>query len=129
MDPINFRTNRGIHFGKVSDEIRTKKSENASSGTDIIKIPLTKNNGAKYVSDVNRLQVVNQNPWVRVTLEPDNLMLELAGVTKGRRFAYLNQIVADGLKDLAKNIEDIGTESNVESFKNSLEMKILGNLA
>lgn len=127
MDPINFRTNRGIHFGKVSDEIRTKKSENASSGTDIIKILLTENNGAKHVSDVNRLQVVYQN--LLVPLEPDNLMLELAGVTKGRRFAYLNQIVADGLKDLAKNIEDIGTESNVESFKNSLEMKILGNLA
>lgn len=128
MDPINFRTNRGIHFGKVSDEIRTKKSENASSGTDIIKILLTENNGAKYVSDVNRLQVVNQNPWVRVTLEPDNPMLRLAGVTTNR-FAYLNPNVADELKDLAQNIEDIGTESNVKSFMNSPEMKILGNLA
>lgn len=126
MDPINFRTNLGIHFGKVPGEIRTEKSENALPVADI-KIPLTENNGAKHVSDVNRLQVVNQNPLV--TLEHDNPMLELAGVTTGRRFAYLNQIVADGLKDLAQNIEDIGTESNAESFMNSREMEILRNLA
>ena len=127
MDPINFRTNLGIHFGKVpgNGKIRTEKSENALPVADI-KIPLTENNGAKHVSDVNRLQVENKNPWV--TLDPKNPMLRIAGVTTNS-FAYLNQNVADGLKDLAQNLEDIGTESNVESFMNSPEMKILGNLA
>ncbi len=125
MDPINFRTNLGIHFGKVPGKIRTEKTENALPVADI-KIPLTENNGAKHISDVNRLQVENKNP--KVTLDPDNTMLRLAGVTTNR-FAYLDQNVADELEGLARKIEDIRTESNVESFKNSPEMKILGNLA
>ncbi|MBQ2611555.1 hypothetical protein IJF81_04100 [bacterium] len=122
MDPINFGTNSTSFTYRVKKLTSTNETKDTLPADTRINIPFMRKAGAKPVSDVN----ANQNPWV--ILEKEYPLLKLAGITTGRGFEKFKRILG------TENINDITeycriTESNVESFMNSPEMKILGNLA